>query len=69
MWIDRFLYKLHHPELTNSGKLYVGFCPEGHFKPGDTVQEGEWTKEIVVVEPRYKEANEFIERKFSAKEE
>ena len=65
MWIDRYFFSPYHPEAPNIEKLYVGFCPEGYYKVGDTIPAGEWTKTIVAVDTRYKKANEYIERKWA----
>lgn len=32
MWIDRYFFKPYHPEFPNIERLFVGFCPEGHYK-------------------------------------
>lgn len=67
MWIDRFFYRLYHPEVPDDGKVHVGFCPEGCVKPSDVLKAGDWTKEVIGVETRYKKATEALERRWALK--
>lgn len=63
MWIDRYYYELHHPEAPKNydGILCIGFCPEGYYRVGDIIKNGEWTKTIVKIVPRIKKANTYLE--------
>lgn len=64
-WIDRYFYTLDHPEVQKSDKLSVGFCPEGMYKTGDVIRDGAWTKTVVKVETRYKQANEYLQQRWA----
>lgn len=66
MWIDRYYYKLHHPEMPDRDIVSVSICPEGAYKVGDIVKQGDWKKEIVEVVPRIREANEYLTKKWEA---
>ena len=61
-WLDRYFYTWDHPDVPKSDQLHIGFCPEGTYKPGDVIQQGEWTKTVIEVETRFKPANEYIQR-------
>lgn len=64
-WIDQFQYTIEHPDEPKCDKVFVGFCPEGYYKPGDVIRNGQWTKTVVKVVPRIKKANEHLERKWA----
>lgn len=66
MWIDRYQYKMLDPEWPEDAKV-TAFCPEGCYKPGDIIEFGDSKGEVVSVEPRIKEANEYIERLWADK--
>lgn len=60
MWVDRCYYTLHHPEMWEGDELHIAFCPEGYYKPGDIIRNGDWSRTVVKVVPRIKEANAYL---------
>lgn len=58
VWLDRFIYRYHldrRPDGEWNERLEVGFCPEGAVKVGQILRVGDWTQEVLKVEPHYKE--------------
>lgn len=68
MWIDRYQYKMIDPEWPKDATV-TSFCPEGYYKPGDIIDFSSRKAEVVSVEPRIKEANEYVERLWAGKED
>ena len=64
MWIDRYYYRLHHPDMPDSDELSVSFCPSGRYQVGDVIEAGPFRREVVEVVPRIREANDYLTRKF-----
>ena len=61
MWIDRYYYKLSHLDMPEDDDWLIAFCPEGYYKVGDVIKDGDFTRTVVKVVPRIREANIYLD--------